>query len=141
MKVLDKVHKRGKSPTPKQRKLASLVADNLGHNKETKTMGQLMKQVGYSEVQTRQPQQITRSQGFLVALDELGLTDNFVVSSLVEDIRAKPQRRAFELSIAAKIRGLDRRADENMGSSVQIANSIIVINAPNGSTEPLLDHK
>lgn len=91
-----------------------------------------MRSVGYSDVQSLKPQAITQSQGFLKALDELGLTDEFIVSSLVSDIRAKPERRAFELSIAAKIRGMEKRADVNNGQGLSMAinNAIIVVQLP-----------
>lgn len=122
---------KNQSPTPKQRKLARMVVDNLTSN-VTQTTKEMMVKVGYSVNQATASTEITRSQGFLKALDELGLTDEFIVSSLVSDIRAKPERRAFELSIAAKIRGMEKRADANAGvsQSMAINNAIIVIQLP-----------
>lgn len=119
-------------PTPKQRKLAKAVVDNLRPDVKTETTKALMLKVGYSEVQANASTQITKSQGFLKALDELGLTDEFIVSALVTDIREKPQRRAFELSIAAKIRGLDRRADDSQAHTQNMAinNAIIIVQSP-----------
>lgn len=114
---------------PRQRKLAELVVENRRTGKE-KHLGQLVKQAGYPPATQVKPNVVMNSRGFLAALDELGLTDDFVVSSLVEDIRSKPQRRAFELSIAAKIRGLDRRADTISNTSIQIANAVILVQSP-----------
>lgn len=126
---------------PRQRKLAQLMVENMRTGKE-KHLGVLVKQAGYTDAMATKPVVVTRSQGFLAALDELGLTDDLVVSSLVEDIRLKPQRRAFELSIAAKIRGLDRRADEGSSGAIQIANALIMIAPPsNGSVKPLKDRR
>ena len=119
-----------RSPTPKQKKLARLFSDNLSDNTKTVSQQALLVKAGYSLNQARRPSDITRSQGFLKALDELGLTDEIVVSSLVEDIRLKPQRRAFELSIAAKIRGLDRRADSEQSQNIAVNNAIIIVNTP-----------
>lgn len=124
------------SPTPKQRKLARAISNNLRPDVVTKTTEQLMLKVGYSKSQSIASTQITQSQGFLKALDELGLTDEFIVSSLVSDIRAKPERRAFELSIAAKIRGMEKRADVNNTNtqSMAINNAIIVVQLPPSTT-------
>lgn len=127
-----RVVKHVQAPTHKQRKLARAVADNLINEKETLTTQAMMLKVGYSPVQAKASTQITQSQGFLKALDELGLTDEFIVSSLVSDIRAKPERRAFELSIAAKIRGMEKRAipDGPQMQNMAINNAVIVIQLP-----------
>lgn len=125
-----------RSPTPKQRKLAQAVTDNIRTHVKTKSTGELLRSVGYSVQQSLKPQAITQSQGFLKALDELGLTDEFIVSSLVSDIRAKPERRAFELSIAAKIRGMEKRADVTaQAPTMAINNAIIVIEQPHKQVE------
>jgi hypothetical protein len=120
------------SPTPKQRKLAKIVSENIRTHDKPKSTGELMLQAGYSATLSLKPSAVTQSQGFLKALDELGLTDEFIVSSLVSDIRAKPERRAFELSIAAKIRGMEKRADTNNGTlqNMAINNAIIVVQLP-----------
>lgn len=139
MKIATEKGKR--NPTPRQRKLARLMVDN-GSTMFAKSSKELVLAAGYGAGKSVQPAVITRSPGFLTALDELGLTDEFVVASLVEDIRLKPQRRAFELSIAAKIRGLDRRADSVNNSTMSIQNAMIIIQQPdNGLTKPLLDNK
>lgn len=126
-----------RAPTPKQRKAAKALSENIRDNNETKSTGEILREVGYTLTQSLKPQVVTNSQGFLAALDELGLTDEFVVSSLVEDIRLKPQKRAFELSIAAKIRGLDRRAEVAPQGTMNIANAVILFNTPKERlTEP-----
>ncbi len=47
--------------THKQRKLIKGIVENLGNPKGTKTMGELMLDAGYSEVQSKNPQQIFNS--------------------------------------------------------------------------------
>lgn len=124
--------------TVRQRKLAQAVVENLGSGKIHSQKG-LLRAVGYSEVQAQNPQQITQSVGFLAALAELGLTKELAVSSLVEDIKAKPQRRAFELSIAGKWLGLEKK-EETQSSTTNIQNAVIMISPPtNGSVKPLKD--
>lgn len=113
----------------RQQKLARAVVDNLGGKTAFKSIGAVMKATGYSTVQSKNPQQITQSEGFLVALAQLGLTKELAVSSLVEDIMLKPQRRAFELSIAGKWLGLEQR-DKPEPQSMAINNAIIIVQLP-----------
>ena len=61
---------------------------------------------GYSEQTAKTPQKLTESKGFKELYDELGLTDELIISSLVHDIRRKPEGRKAELELAAKIKGL-----------------------------------
>lgn len=128
-------------PTSRQRKSAKALSDSIRLGKHM-TKREVVLAGDYSETVADSPALVTESKGFLKALDDLGLTDEFIVSSLVEDIRLKPQRRAFELSIAAKIRGLDRRADNAGNSNMSIQNAVIYITPPsNGPVKPQLDHK
>jgi hypothetical protein len=137
--TIQKVHKvKTFEPTPRQRKLAKAMSDNIRQDVKTETVKALMVKTGYSESQALKPFAILRGQGFLKAMAELGLTQELVTSSLVKDIEAKPGRRAFELSIAAKILGLDKRVVED-APTINASNSIIVIQPPkDGPTEPLL---
>lgn len=50
------------SPTPKQQKLIKLIFENLGTPKNTKTMGELILEAGYSKAMSTNPQQIFRSE-------------------------------------------------------------------------------
>ena len=68
-----------------------------------------MRDVGYSEASVNNPSTLTRSEGFKALLKSSGLDDDLVVSSLVDDIRNKPQNRAKELKLASEILGLQRR--------------------------------
>lgn len=135
--TLDNIKIRGVSA--RQRKAATLVVDAVRKGKNI-TKGELVKQAGYADSVSLLPTKVTESKGFLVALAELGLTKELVVSALQEDIKAKPQRRAFELSIAGKWLGLEQKGDITNGS-MSIQQAVIIIKAPdNGSTKPPLDH-
>ncbi len=45
-------------PTPRQEKLINLVKENLGKTGNTKSLGELMLEAGYSEVMSRNPYQV-----------------------------------------------------------------------------------
>ena len=115
------------SGTYRQRKAAKIVSEVLRNN-TTITKGQVLQQAGYSLEQSKKPQDVMQSQGFLVEMAKLGLTKEFVVSALQEDIALKPQRRAFELSIAGKWLGLEQR--DTTPQTQTINNAIIVIQPP-----------
>lgn len=115
--------------TTRARKLAKEFMDNLGSNRGTTTQ-QLMLRAGYAPASAKAQTPILRGAGFIQAMAELGLTQELVTSSLVTDILEKPQHRAFELSIAAKILGLDRRVDDTPSQTMAIQNAIIVIQPP-----------
>ena len=82
---------------------------------------QAMREVGYSEATVNNPQNLTKSKGFNETLAQYGLTEEFVVNALVEDIRAKPQHRLGELALASDIMGLRRRG-------LVIANQFLIEN-------------
>ena len=113
--------------TLRQKKLAKLLTENYGTTKK-----ELFLRAGYSLETAAQPEKIINTVGFKAELAKLGLTEEFIVSALVEDIRAKPQHRAFELSTAGKWLGLEQRNTPDT-QSVAISNSIIVIQSPDKS--------
>lgn len=98
---------RNSKPTARQKAAAVKVMENARKPKP-ETIGKVLQAVGYSRAVSETPTDVTESKGFKAALDELGLTDDLIVSSLVADIKGKPKRRLGELALAAKIRGLDR---------------------------------
>lgn len=137
--IREKIRHR-RAITAKQRRAAKLVSEAIREGTEI-TQGELVIAAGYGPTVADKPHLVTRSQGYLAALAELGLTKELVVNALQEDIKAKPQRRAFELSIAGKWLGLEQKGDvTNQGVSIQ--NAVIIIQAPtNGLVEPPLDNK
>lgn len=89
--------------TIKQKLALEKIVENGGN------VTKAMRDVGYSEASINNPSTLTRSEGFKALLKSSGLDDDLVVSSLVDDIRNKPQNRAKELKLASEILGLQRR--------------------------------
>lgn len=99
-----------KRPTPRQRKAARAVADNLLSEKPLST-GQVLESVGYGKI-VQDPKRILETPGFKQALYDLGLTENLITSSLVEDIKDKPKNRLGELKLGAELLGMVRKDPE-----------------------------
>jgi len=51
-----------KQPTPKQTKFIKLILENIGNKKSTKTLGQMLREVGYSEAICKNPKLIFDSE-------------------------------------------------------------------------------
>ena len=85
--------------TGRQKTAAASLLDNGG------SIASAMRVAKYSEATIKSPQKLTESRGFLALCDELGLTDDFLVSALTEDIGVKKANRKPELELAFKIRG------------------------------------
>lgn len=85
--------------TLRQKRLAAKIIENRGNASKS------MIEVGYSAATAHNPQQITNSKGFQELCDELGLTDNLLVTALVSDIKKKPKNRKAELELGFKVRG------------------------------------
>lgn len=77
-----------------------------------KSTGEVLESVGYGFGLTNSPQRVTESIGFKQALRDLGLTEELITSSLVQDIKAKPEKRIQELKLGADILGMVKREDE-----------------------------
>lgn len=86
-------------PTIKQRNMVKELVENGGTN-----LGEAMKKSGYSENTALTPAKVTESKGFQEALNEAGLTDEFLNACLYEDIQAKKQNRKAELELAYKLK-------------------------------------
>ncbi len=85
--------------TYKQEKALENMVENGGN------MGQAMIEAGYSPNTAKTPQKLTKSKGFLELCEELGLTDNFLLNALIEDIKEKKGSRRAELELGFKIKG------------------------------------
>lgn len=88
-------------PTPKQRKAVEKMVENGGNS-----ISGAMREAGYSKTTAKTPQKLTESKGYKEALEEYGLTEGLIVTSLVEDIKKKPQNRTSELQLASKLKGM-----------------------------------
>lgn len=87
-----------------QRKAAEAVVENLASTNPLPT-GQVLENVGYGKI-IQDPRRITESMGFKQAIRDLGLTEELITTSLVEDINLKPQERIQELKLGAEILGM-----------------------------------
>lgn len=81
-----------KTPTPKQRLAAKRIIENLYKDKP-EDLGVILKDIGYSQGVSETPSMVTESQGFKMALAELGLTEELITTALVSDIKEKPKNR------------------------------------------------
>jgi len=86
--------------TLKQKNAVNEIVENHGN------ISKAMRTVGYEENTCKNPKNLTNSKGFKELCEEAGLTDNFIVECLTEDIKKKPQNRVQELNLATKIKGL-----------------------------------
>lgn len=85
--------------TIKQKKALDNLVENGGNASKA------MRDAGYSVETAKDPSKLTESKGFLELCEQRGLTDDFLLDALVEDIEKKPQNRKAELELAFKIKG------------------------------------
>lgn len=96
----NKTHKPYKiKPTYKHRKLVNEVIETNGN------ITQAMKNVGYSSATANTPKAVTGSTGFIIAMEEAGLTDDFLNNHLHDEIRDTTQSKVPALSLAFKLKG------------------------------------
>lgn len=96
---------------PRQKKAAKAVIDNL-MNDNPKPLDKVLKSVGYGTGLQHNPNRVLESQGFKQAIRDLGLTEELITSSLVEDIKSKPQNRLGELRLGAEVLGMKQDEDK-----------------------------
>lgn len=77
-----------------------------------------MIEAGYTPNTANTPQKLTESKGFIQLCEERGLTDDLLVDSLVEDIKAKKGNRKAEIELGFKVKGRtgdkDNKGDTNI---------------------------
>ena len=103
-------------PNLRQRRAVEIMAEKRG------SLASAIREAGYSETVVRTPSKLTRTDSFQKLCEEHGLTDMLVLDSLVEDIKGKPKNRVQELTLAAKIKGMIDKQDDNNNNSVIIFN-------------------
>lgn len=85
------------------------VRQKLAFNKIIENQGNVsksMREVGYAFNTAKVPSKnLTETKGFQELCNEHGLTDDFLVKALIEDIGGKPKNRKAELELAFKIKG------------------------------------
>src|SRR3990167_5084137 len=87
--------------TQRQKIAATKILENPRNS-----MGNVLREAGYSEAVANHTKEVVESQGFQDALEAHGLTERLIIKSLVTDIKKKPQNRIRELELAAKLKGL-----------------------------------
>lgn len=92
-----------------------------------------MRQVGYKANTAKKPQNLTESKGYQEELAKYGLTEEFITTELVSDIKAKPRKRFFELNLGAEILGMKKRAEQPMNQIPHV--TLIQIKMPDGTTQ------
>lgn len=108
------VKKRTATPTKKQKEAFDKMVENGGN------ITKAMRDVGYSENTINTPQKLTESKGWELLCKEHGLTEDFLVKALVEDIENKPKNRVQELNLGFKIVG--RLNEKPEGNKTLIVN-------------------
>jgi len=98
--------------TTKQKKALDKVVENGGN------ISRAMRDVGYSKATAKTPQKLTESIGWKELCEERGLTEDFLVDALVEDIDKKPQNRKAELELGFKVLG--KLSDKQEGNKTYI---------------------
>jgi len=93
-------------PTLKQQLAIAKLVENRGTS-----IGQAMRDAGYTPATAKNPQNLTNSIGFKEALEEYGLTEELITRALVDDIKSKPKKRFYELSLGADILGMKKQSD------------------------------
>lgn len=94
-----KTKERKFKPTERQKLALDIMVGNGG------IATPAMIEVGYSPNTANTPQKLTESKGFKQLCEERGLTEDFLVDALVEDIENKPQNRKAELELGFKVIG------------------------------------
>ena len=102
--------------TGKQIIAAKKILENPG-----RPVKEIMEEVGYSPNTAHNPKDLTTSKGFRELMTDVGLTEELVATALVDDIRNKPGKRTSELTLAARILGMDA------GETPAGANPIVAI--------------
>lgn len=105
--------------TLRQKKAAKITLESIGTtNKMTK--GEIVIEAGYSPAMATNPQEVFDSKGFKEELENYGLTEDLIKTALVDDIKAKPKKRFFELSLGAEILGLKKQGSNGGNTNIQI---------------------
>lgn len=91
--------------TVKQKKALDIMVGNGGN------VTRAMLEANYSPNTANTPQKLTQSRGFKELCEERGLTEDFLIDALVEDIEKKPQNRKAELELGFKVIGKLKETD------------------------------
>ena len=93
------IKQRKVKPTYKHRKVFDKIVENNGN------VSKSMKEVGYSSTYSHNPNVLTETKGFIMLMEEAGLTDDFLNNHLHDEIRDTTQSKVPALSLAFKLKG------------------------------------
>lgn len=113
--------------TEKQKIALDKIVENRGN------IGKAMIEAGYDPTTAKNPKNLTTSKGFIQLCEERGLTDDFLLDALVEDIEKKPGNRKAELELGFKVRGRTQSEESKGDVNVQIN----LINYGDNDTTPI----
>ena len=133
-------YKRTKiSSTPRQTKTAMNIVRNLEKTKPD-PLNKVLVESGYSETSARHPKIVLQSQGFKALFESVGLTPEFIIQALHDDIRSKRGKREPELRLAGKWLGLETTTQETnvpeLKITVEETHIVRDVEVNNGSIEP-----
>jgi hypothetical protein len=103
---------RKQRPTARQRLAVERIVENRGN------VSKSMREAGYPETTARNPYNLTKSKGFEQICQEVGLTDDFLLQALSEDIRDKPRNRRGELELGLRVRNLLKEREHGIDRAV-----------------------
>jgi hypothetical protein len=107
--------------TRKQINTAKIALENPTMEKKT-----LVALGGYGRSIQKTPSKVLESVGFKEALAEFGLTEEFITTALVSDIKNKPKRRVRELELGSDILGMRKREFPSENKSTVVAVQVII---------------
>ena len=100
-----------RTPTPRQRKAAQLIAENSRADKPKSLRGILL-EAGYSQDIADRPRMVTQSDGFLAILDEAGVTDDNLAKVLGDGLKDENSGiRHKYLETGLRLRGHGKTSD------------------------------
>ncbi len=119
------------TPTAKQRLAVDNVSEAIRSKDNNMTIGQALIKSGYSKVTSESPTIVTKTKGFQMLCEEVGLTDNMILKAIADDIKQKPRDRSKELAIACKVKGLYKADNEQKDArpDIQDADFVEIIRA------------
>lgn len=128
--------------TPKQNKFIKLLLENLGKPSNTKTLGEMILEAGYSETMAKNPYQILESETIQEGIEDfIKILDDkrrMAVTKITEDKLDKASARdnAYISEVLTKQHQLlNGGVTDNQVMTIQISEAIAKKNDLNQSTE------
>lgn len=113
--------------TELQERLAEAIVENKKKPRDKrKNKGELLESVGYATTTAHaQPSREFEAKGVKESLAKYGLTEQLITSALVEDIKAKPQKRVEELKLGAEVLGMKEKDFSDKTTHLTVINLVM----------------